>query len=237
MIPSQLERHPEAGYAQASVSGRLLRLIPREHRRSKQPAPPGEGPRDELAELAKTVERGDAVALRTFLATIIPHLLRVARRVLGPSHPFVEDVAHDAAYAVVQQLSEFRGESSVLNFARRVAVLTAMNTRRRDAAQKRARLRDSADPDTFQAEMANPEQRVASEALLPVMRELLDELPEAQGEAFALHVILGYTVAEIAELSHAPVETVRSRLRLAKQALKIRALAHPLLRDSLELER
>ncbi len=213
----------------------MLRLL--SERRSKQATTAAEGPRDELAELAKVAVRGDAAALRTFLATIMPHLLRVTRRVLGPSHPFVEDVAHDAAYAVVQQLPQFRGESSVLNFARRVAVLTAMNVRRRDAAQKRARLRDSADPDTFQAEMANPEQRAASDALLPVIRELLDELPEAQAEAFALNVILGYTIAEIAELSRAPVETVRSRLRLAKQALRIRALAHPQLRDALEPER
>jgi RNA polymerase sigma factor (sigma-70 family) len=195
------------------------------------------GPPDELAELAKTVEQGDAAALRTFLATIIPHLLRVARRVLGPAHPFVEDVAHDAAYSVVQQLSQFRGEGSVLNFARRVTVLTAMNMRRRDAAQKRARLRDNADPDSLQAEGADPEQRAASEALLPIIRQLLDELPEAQAEAFALSVILGYTVGEIAELSRAPIETVRSRLRLAKQALKSRALLHPKLRDAAEFDR
>ena len=65
----------------------------------------------------------------------------------------------------------------------------------------------------------------------------MDELPEAQAEAFALNVILGYTAAEIAELAGAPLETVRSRLRLAKQALKTRALAHPLLRDAAELER
>jgi RNA polymerase sigma-70 factor (ECF subfamily) len=64
----------------------------------------------------------------------------------------------------------------------------------------------------------------------------LDELPEPQAEAFALNVILGYTIAEIAELSSAPVETVRSRLRLAKQALRARALAHPRLRDELERE-
>jgi RNA polymerase sigma factor (sigma-70 family) len=229
---SQLEAVSEAGYA--LCSGRMLRLIAG----SKQATPSAtEAPSDELALLAKVVERGDRAALKAFLSAIIPHLLRVARRVLGPSHPFVEDVAHDAAYAVVEQLPQFRGESSLLNFARRVAVLTAMNMRRRDAAQKRARLRDSADPDTLEAELENPEQRAQSGALLPVIRELMDELPEAQAEAFALNVILGYTTAEIAELARVPLETVRSRLRLAKLALKTRALAHPLLRDAAEPER
>jgi RNA polymerase sigma factor (sigma-70 family) len=211
----------------------MLRLIAGSKQATQAAAEPAQ---DELSVLAKAVELGDQAALRAFLNAIIPYLLRVARRVLGPSHPFVEDVAHDAAYAVVEQLPQFRGESSLLGFARRVAVLTAMNMRRRDAAQKRARLRDSADPDTLEAQLESPEQRAASGALLPVIRELMDELPEAQAEAFALNVILGYTAAEIAQLAGAPLETVRSRLRLAKQTLKARALAHPLLRDSAELE-
>jgi len=211
----------------------MLRLLAA----AKRADPPlREGPRDELAELTSAVQGGDARALRTFLSVIVPHLLRVARRVLGPSHPFVEDVAHDAAYAVVAQLSEFRGEGTVLNFSRRVAVLTAMNMRRRDAAQKRARARDARDPDTIPADQANPERSAASGALVPILRELLDELPEPLAEAFALNVILGYTVQEIAELARAPVETIRSRLRLAKQRLKERALAYPGLRDALELE-
>jgi len=211
----------------------MLRLIAS----SKPLSPSSESPRDELLELARAVQRGDGAALRTFLATIVPHLLRVARRVLGPAHPFVEDVAHDAAYTVVQQLASFRGEATILNFSRRVAVLTAMNMRRRDAAQKRARARDARDPDTIQTEHADPEQSAASGALAAILRELLDELPEALAEAFALNVILGYTVQEIAELSPAPVETIRSRLRLAKQRLRELALAHPGLRDCLEFQR
>ena len=214
-------------------SPRMLRLITGSRRSH---IPERDVPRDELAELARAVQGGNALALRTLLDTLVPHLLRVVRRVLGPSHPFVEDVAHDAAYALVAQLPEFRGESSLLNFARRVAVLTAMNVRRRDAAQKRARIHDARDPDTLQAEGANPEQNAANGALIPIMRALLDDLPEALGEAFALNVILGYTVQEIADLAHAPVETIRSRLRLAKQRLKERALAHPGLRDSLEFD-
>ena len=230
MSASQLEKAREARYAESSVSGRLLRLITG----SKSGAPSSAPPRDELLDLARAVERGDGPALRTFLSMVIPHLLRVARRVLGPSHPYLEDVAHDAAYTVVQRLPEFRGESTVLGFARRVALLTAMNVRRRDRAQKRARERDSADPDTFAAKLASPEAQIAAEGALPVIRALMDDLPEPQAEAFALHVLLGYTVGEIAELSGAPVETVRSRLRLAKQTLRTQALAHPALRDFAE---
>ncbi|HWZ90792.1 MAG TPA: RNA polymerase sigma factor [Polyangiaceae bacterium] len=213
------------------MSGRLLRLI------TGSKEAPGIGsvpPRDDLLDLARAVEQGDAAALRTFLGTIIPHLLRVARRVLGPTHPYLEDVAHDAAYLVIQKLPEFRGEGTVLGFARRVTLLTAMNVRRRDRTQKRARQRDSTDPDTLEGAFTSPEDQLAVEGALPVLRTLMDELPDAQAEAFALHVVLGYTVLEIAELSAVPVDTVRSRLRAAKRALRTKALAHPALRELAE---
>ncbi|HVY30203.1 MAG TPA: sigma-70 family RNA polymerase sigma factor [Polyangiaceae bacterium] len=209
----------------------MLRLISG-YRRSDPPPP--DGRRDELLELAHAVQAGDRAALRTFLAQVVPHLLRVARRVLGPQHSDVEDVAYEAAYAVVEGLSRFRGEGTVLHFACRVAVLTAMNVRRRDAAQKRARGVAGCDPDSVQAEARDPEEQAVLGALAPVVRELLDTLPEPLAEALALHNMLGYTVQEVAEQSGAPVETVRSRLRLAKQALRKRVLGHPRLREVAE---
>ena len=182
---------------------------------------------DELSDLVRAVSAGDAVALRRFFALVVPHLLRVSKRVLGSSHPFVEDVAHEAAYTVVSQLAEYRGEGTVLRFSRKVALLTAMNMRRRDAAQKRARLRDDVDAEALPSTAHDPEQQALSAGIVPAVRSMLDDLPESLAETFGLNVLLGYTVAEIAELERVPVETVRSRLRLAKQRLRARALEHP----------
>jgi RNA polymerase sigma-70 factor (ECF subfamily) len=190
--------------------------------------------RDELWELAQQMQRGDAGALRALLNGLIPHLLRAVRRVLGPSHPFIEDVAHDAAYTVLNRLPEFRGEGTLLNFSRRVAMLTALNMRRRDAAQKRARSQEAIDPDAIAAEAGNPERQAATEAFLPVVRELLDTLPEPLAETFGLQVVLGHSLEEIAAMCGVPIETARSRLRLAKRTLRERALAHPVLRQAAE---
>lgn len=190
--------------------------------------------RDELWDLAQLVQRGDARALRALLGALIPQLLRAVRRVLGPSHPFIEDVAHDAAYTVINQLAGFRGEGTLLNYARRVAMLTALNMRRRDAAQKRAREREGIDPDALAGDAGDPERQVSTESFLPVVREMLDTLPEQLAETFCLQVVLGYSLAEIASLCGVPLETARSRLRLAKRALRERALAHPVLRQAAE---
>lgn len=212
----------------------MLRLI----LGSKRSAPPARERRhDELAELAQAVQHGDQAALRTFLATIIPHLLRVARRVLGSSHPEIEDVAHEAAYAVVDQLPRFRGEGTVLHFACRIAVLSSMNVRRSESARKRTRAREVFDLDLLRSHDPDPEEQAMSGALAPVVRELLDTLSKPLAEALALHVVLGYTVGEIAEMCGVPDETVRSRLRLAKKDLKARMIGHPLLGDAAEVGR
>jgi RNA polymerase sigma-70 factor (ECF subfamily) len=185
--------------------------------------------------LAAAVTAGDREALRTFLSTIVPQVLRVVRRVLGPDHADLEDVAYEAAYAVVEGLPRFRGEGTVLHFACRVSVLTAMNVRRRDLAQKRALLRVPTEVDEVELEGPNPEERAQAASLAPIVRELLSTLPANLAEVLALHVVLGYTVPEIADTSGAPLETVRSRLRLAKQALRKRVLNNPKLREAVDV--
>jgi RNA polymerase sigma-70 factor (ECF subfamily) len=191
---------------------------------------------DELAALANDAADGNAKALRTLLTTLTPQLLRVVRRVLGKDHPDLEDVTYEAAYAVLEGLPRFRGDSSVRHYACRVAALTAMNVRRRECTAKRSREREVVDPETFASEGFLPDQAAHHNSLVPIVRELVATLPDALAEALTLHVILGYTVNEIAESSETPVETVRSRLRLAKRSLRKRALGHPTLGEVMEVE-
>ena len=55
-----------------------------------------------------------------------------------------------------------------------------------------------------------------------VLRELLTALPEAQAEALALHLMLGHSIEEVAAAAGVPGNTVRSRIRLGKEALRAR---------------
>src|SRR5687768_1210773 len=130
-------------------------------KRQKRPdlclaAEPGPGT-DPLAEVARRAAEGHGSAVHALLVAIGPSLLRVARQVLGPAHPEVHDVAQEAAFGVLRALARFRGECTVLHFACRVAVLSAMNVRRRDASQldKVKQLRD--EPPNADA-AASPEQ-------------------------------------------------------------------------------
>lgn len=188
---------------------------------------PRDGQPDALAELAREVVRGDRQALRTFLVTLGPHLLRVVRKVLGATHVDVDDVAQESAFAVIQALPEHRGECSVLHFACRIGVLTAMNVRRREATKKRASLRDDTEIEMFPAAVAGPDLELEARTRARVIRDLIDTLPVEQADVLAMHVVLGYTMREIAEAAGVPLETVRSRFRLAKQALRKRIADDP----------
>jgi RNA polymerase sigma factor (sigma-70 family) len=192
---------------------------------------------DELAELARRAARSDAKATRTLLVAVLPQILRVVRRVLGAQHPDVEDVTQESASSFVQALSRFRGESSVLHFACRTAVLSAMSVRRRQATQKRARLNEAELPlEQISSGTNEPERELLQRRKTAAVRELLDTLPLAQAEVLALHCMLGYTVSEIAAAASISPETVRSRARLAKLSLRERLESDPRFRGLLEEE-
>ena len=61
-------------------------------------------------------------------------------------------------------------------------------------------------------------------------------LPKAQAEALLLRAVVGLSVSEIAADAGCPEETIRSRLRLAKNALRSRIDGDVRLRESLEDE-
>jgi RNA polymerase sigma factor (sigma-70 family) len=190
---------------------------------------------DALSGVAEAAVSGDNAALRTLLFTLGPHLLQVVRRVLGPNHPEVDDAAQEAAIAVVDALERHRGESTVLYLACRIAALTAMKVRRREATLKRSRVRDdSSSVELLPSQSIGPDESYAEQVSAKIVRELLGLLPVEQAEALALHCVLGYSVQEIADACHIPKETVRSRLRLSKQALRMNILNDPYISGMVE---
>jgi RNA polymerase sigma-70 factor (ECF subfamily) len=193
---------------------------------------------DELLTVARAAARGDRSATHALLVALAPHLLRTVRSMLGRNNPDAEDVAQEAALVVIAALPSFRGESTVQRFATRTAVLVAMNARRKQAASKRggAQATVETDLDELVAQPDGPEERLVQAQAAQAVRALLLTLPAAQAEALALHCVGGCTLAEIAEATHAPLQTVKSRLRLARQALRLTLAGKPALLELLESE-
>jgi RNA polymerase sigma-70 factor (ECF subfamily) len=66
-----------------------------------------------------------------------------------------------------------------------------------------------------------------------LVRNLLEHIPSEQAEALAMRTMLGWSLEEISRASGAPVNTVRSRLRLAKEALRRNIESDPALAEEL----
>jgi RNA polymerase sigma-70 factor (ECF subfamily) len=189
-------------------------------------------PDDPLEEFARAAAEGDLSATRRVLEGVGPRVLSVVRRVLGANHPDVEDVAQESLIALVRALAAFRGECSVAGYAARISVRTAVATRQRHQ-KRRERERDLAREQTALAPASQPAD--PQSVRLRLLRELLTELPAGQGDTLALRFVLGCSIKEIAETTQVPVNTVRSRLRLAKVALRRRIEDDPTLAEQLEI--
>jgi RNA polymerase sigma-70 factor, ECF subfamily len=164
--------------------------------------------------LAMQARAGDPTAVRRLVTLVAPAVLRSVRLVLGSKSPDHEDAVQQALMAFVLALPGFRGDCHPSGYASRIAVHTALSWRRRVAcgAEAIAAASERARPPYDDAGAAAYQRRR--------VRDLLDRLPAEQAEIMALHVVLGYSLAEIAQSTAAPLNTVKSRLRLAKQALR-----------------
>jgi RNA polymerase sigma factor (sigma-70 family) len=190
--------------------------------------------RDPLAELLVDANAGDRDKLGRILAATAPAVLAVVRVILGSDNPDVPDVAQESLLAVKDALRSFRGEASLTQYARQIAVRTALAARRgrgaRDRLLERYRRESEVAPADHEDDPVMRARRTAA------FRGLLDDLPEEQAETFALRVVLDYSLDQVAEATGAPVNTVRSRVRLAREKLKQRLERDPELWDMLRGE-
>jgi RNA polymerase sigma factor (sigma-70 family) len=171
-----------------------------------------------LLRLARAAAQGDTAATTQLLRVLAPEMARVVRGVLGPHTAEVDDATQQALVSLIHALPAFRGDCSPAGYACRIAFRTALGVR--TAATKRARRRDpELDLDTMAAEPRAHEQPEASRRMA-LLRTLLDELAPEQAEALCLRTVLGWSLEEIAQASGVPLNTVRSRMRLAKEALR-----------------
>jgi RNA polymerase sigma-70 factor (ECF subfamily) len=189
-------------------------------------------PDDPYGELARAAAGGDLGAMRQVLEAVGPRVLAVVRRLLGPTHADVQDVAQESLIALVRALPAFRGECSAAGYAARIAVRTTVAARNK-SRRRQDKIREMADDQPTPS--ASASDTAASSRRLCLLRELLSELPAGQGETLALRVVLGCSIKEIAVSTDVPINTVRSRLRLAKQALRTRIENDPAMADELEI--
>lgn len=146
-------------------------------------------------------------------------MLRTVRKVLGSRHPDAEDVAQEAVMGLLSALGNFRGDCTVTHFAHQIALRRALHARRHFKTREKVGDQEL-DAEEHAALGDAPLEVTISRERRRLVRSLLDQLPEPTAEALALHFMLGYTVEEIASTLEVSPNTIWSRLKLGKRALK-----------------
>jgi len=181
--------------------------------------------------LARAAASGDPAAAATLVSQVGNTILATVRQVLGREHADADDIAQEATIAFLASLAGFRGESSTRRYAQRVALFAALSARRRTVARQRLLDTEPADAMLLEADGGSPWAEMVAARRRDVLRRVLDSLPDVIAESLALHFVLGYTVDEIARATAAPANTIWSRLRLGKKALKRAVRRDPRLFD------
>lgn len=178
---------------------------------------------------------GELDAVAGLLRAIRPSVIGVVRRVLGACDAEVDDAVQHALIGFVQALPAYRGDAGPAAYAKTIALRSALAFRRR--YQSVARRSDDEDrARTIPSDRPSPNDDLSAERRRALLRRLLGEIPMEQAEALAMRAVLGWSLEEIARHTGAPLNTVRSRLRLAKEALRRKIEEKPSLSEELSLD-
>ena len=165
-----------------------------------------------LSELAERATTGDPAAIERLFVQILPRVRNLVRYLVRGDRD-VDDFSQDALVMILKGMHGYRAEGAFRAWADRVvarSVFASLKRRSPRPAEREALAAElavsSGHHDTFYSR-----------------RELvawLDTLPEAQRTPLVLHHVMGLTIPEVASELGVVEETVRSRLRLAKERLR-----------------
>ena len=158
--------------------------------------------------------------LAEFVAAHYPRLIRLAGLICRDAIDS-EDAVQAGLERAWRRRASLQDHDRLAAWLDRIVVREAIRLGR-DKRSLRQRLeRLVGDHDDIEIQVghagADPGSAVASRAAL---RHAFESLPAAQRAVVALHLYLGYSLAETAEVVGAPLETVRSRLRLAREQMR-----------------
>ena len=168
---------------------------------------------DEL--LVERARAGDLGSFEELVDRYRDLIVRVAARIVGPSD--AEDVTQDVFLRAFHRLGQFRGQAPFRSWLLRIAQNSALNA----LQQKRSKEQSADDAGGF--ELEDPGRRPAEELEVSERRERLSrkllEVQPTHRAVLVLRDLEGLSYQEIAEITEAPVGSVKGRLFRARREL------------------
>jgi RNA polymerase sigma-70 factor (ECF subfamily) len=175
--------------------------------------------------LAQRAADGDRAAQRELFHNLKNAVHHTLYRILGANRD-IEDLIQDAFLEIFRALPSFRGDSSLSRWAQTIATRAAYLSieRRKPVAVDLDVVEEEIvdkDPDAHRVVLA----RQAARRLYAA----LDKIDAKQRIAFALAVIDGLSLAEVAQLTESSLVAVKTRVWRARRDLMRRAHKDPVL--------
>jgi len=185
------------------------------------------------AALIQACRRGDRQALERVLRAESPYVERLIARLIGPGAD-LEDLLQQTLIATVESFPRYRGEAAVRTWMARIAVNIVRQHLRRPHRRRVVALELVGEEP--QGHSPSPDGAVDHKQQVERLFHHLSAIGPRKRLAFALHVLEGYPIEEVAALMGATSAATKSRVFWARRALLGRARKDPMLRDLLEPE-
>jgi RNA polymerase sigma-70 factor (ECF subfamily) len=182
---------------------------------------PEERPTD--GELLRRHLSGDSEAFGLLFSRHRDRLWAVALRTLADTEE-AADALQDAMISAFRRAADFRGESAVTTWLHRIVVNACLDRMRRKAARPATSLTDEPTLDRLARGPAHPDHAADTDTSLDVLAAMRT-LPHQQRAALVLVDMLGYSVADAADLLGISPGTVKSRCARGRARL-LPQLAH-----------
>jgi RNA polymerase sigma-70 factor (ECF subfamily) len=181
--------------------------------------------REDDVALAQRATGGDRAAQRELFQHVKLSVHHTLFRILG-SNRELEDLIQDAFLEIFRALPSFRGDSSLARWCQTIATRQAYLaiSKRKPPSVELELVEDAlADRDPDAARVAHARQAARR------LYAALDRLDPKHRIAFALAVIDGLPLAEVAELTESSVVAVKTRVWRARREVMKRAAKDPIL--------
>jgi len=166
--------------------------------------------------LVDAIRAGDRQAFGVFVELETRAVYRTCLRILGRPHD-AEDVTQEAFVAAFRSIGGFRGEGPLRGWLLRIATRQAF----RRLSQRRGTVDVDAIPEPFIADSSgDPTRIVVAGERRDEVRRAVGELPEPYREVVALRFFGELSLAEVADATGRPVNTVKTHLRRGLERLR-----------------
>ncbi len=170
-----------------------------------------------FAELIAKAIAGDIGAFEEIYRALSGFVYSVAVRITRNEHD-AQEVTQDVFMNVYHNLKNFRGESTLRTWIYRITTNAALNACRSRNRRTRGQVQLEEDSPVFADTLTQEEQRRHAEAAGQIEKRLACLNPQ-QRACLILRTVHGLSYEEIAGQLGIPLNTVRSRLLRAREAL------------------